>query len=185
MDRAIIIASGPSLTAGDAEVVMASGWPVIAVNSSWQRVPRCDVIYAGDLEWWEACYHGIDSLAQKWTCNVLAAQRYCLQLHTASGAYNSGARAIAFAVEQGAKSLILLGFDCCIDAGSHWHGDHPSGLRNPDASSVKKWHRHFERLRPLLDTADIINCSRHTAIRTFRCLSLEDALRKESGGGGQ
>ncbi len=73
MDKAIVIASGPSLTPEDVRLAMASGWPVIAVNSSWQRVPGCDVIYAGDIEWWAANAHRIDSSAERWTCHALAA----------------------------------------------------------------------------------------------------------------
>lgn len=176
MDRAIVIASGPSLTREDAAQAMASGWPVIAVNSSWQSVPGCDVIYAGDLEWWAANYARIDSPAERWTCHALAAQRYHLKLHTASGSYNSGMRAIEFAVSQGAKRIAMLGFDCCTKAGTHWHGDHPDGLRNPDSDTPVRWLRHFERLRPLLARADIINCSRRTRLTLFRRLPLTEAL---------
>lgn len=177
MDKAIVIASGPSLTQEDAKLAMASGWPVIAVNSSWRMVPGCDVIYAGDIEWWTANHNRIDSSAERWTCHVLAAQRYHLKLHHASGPYNSGMRAIQFAASKGASRIVLLGFDCCTDADTHWHGDHPDGLRNPDAGSPAKWQQHFERLRPLMAHTDIINCSRRTRLTQFRRSDLTGALR--------
>lgn len=179
MDRAIIVASGPSLCAEDAAIASASGWPVIAVNSSWQRVPDCDVIYAGDLEWWAQNHQRIDSDAERWTCHALAAQRFRLNLHAARGAYNSGMRAIQFAVGQGARRILLLGFDCCTARGTHWHGDHPDGLRNPTPHTPDRWLRHFDTLRPLRDQADIINCSRHTRLTLFRCAGLREAIAQE------
>lgn len=176
MDRAIIFGSGPSLTQEDAEVAVSSGWPLITVNSSWQMVPGCDVIYAGDLEWWEHHHALITSDAARWTCHPLAAQRYRLKLHVARGSYNSGMRAIQFAVSQGARRILLLGFDCCTGYGTHWHGDHPAGLRNPTPDTPVRWLRHFESISCLRDAADIINCSRTTRLTQFRRMALADAL---------
>ncbi|WP_277972434.1 hypothetical protein [Pantoea agglomerans] len=181
MDRAIIFGSGPSLTAEDADVAASSGWPLITVNSSWQMVPDCDVIYAGDLEWWEQNYALITSDAARWTCHPLAAQRYRLKLHVARGSYNSGMRAIQFAVSQGARRILLLGFDCCTRSGTHWHGDHPAGLRNPVPNTPARWLRHFESVACLRDVADIINCSRITRLTQFRRMALTDALALPSG----
>ncbi len=179
MKQAIILASGPSLTRGDAAVAMASGWPVIAVNSTWQMVPDCDVIYAGDPEWWAYWHARILSPAQRWTCSPDAARRFGLHLHAARGVYNSGMRAIQFAAGQGATRIILLGFDGSTALGTHWHGEHPAGLRNPSADSRWRWAKHFAQLRPLCDRVDIINCSRYTALTLFRRQSLQAALTGE------
>lgn len=175
MERAIILASGPSLCEEDAAAAMASGWPVIAVNSSWQLVPDCDVIYAGDLEWWRAFQAGITSAAERWTCHPLAASQFNLHLHTATGSYNSGQRAIQFAASQGAKQILLLGFDCSLDGGTHWHGEH-GGLRNPTDQSIQRWQRHFLALAQQLGDIDIINCSRRTSLTCFSRKTLQVAL---------
>lgn len=53
MHTAIICASGPSLTHDDSLTAINTGFPVIAVNSSWRAVPGCSHIYAGDLRWWD------------------------------------------------------------------------------------------------------------------------------------
>ena len=176
MDRAVVLASGPSLSLADVNAARLSGWPVIAVNSTWRMAPDCDVIYAGDWEWWEMYHAQITSPAARWTCHIDAAQRYRLNLHVAYGAYNSGMRAIQFAADQGAKRIALLGFDCSVEAGTHWHGDHPAGLRNPTPHSPAKWLAHFDALKPLLSTTDIINCSRCSRLMLFRRLPLSAAL---------
>lgn len=176
MDRAVILASGPSLVQGDISVVMASGWPVIAVNSTWQAAPGCDVIYAGDIEWWKYWHSRIDSKAERWTCHAQAARCYGLKLHAASGCYNSGMRAIQFASERGARRIVLLGFDCSTRHGTHWHGDHPAGLRNPGDGSQERWQGHFAGLVNQLAGAEVINCSRYTALTLFRRQSLAQAL---------
>ncbi|MDK1707024.1 hypothetical protein QOM18_01690 [Serratia marcescens] len=176
MDKAIVLGSGPSLCVADVDSAMASGWPVIAVNSTWRMAPGCDVIYAGDREWWDEYHAHITSPAARWTCHPGAAARYRLLLHVAQGAYNSGMRAVQFAAAQGAKRIILLGFDCSVEAGTHWHGDHPAGLRNPTPGSPAKWQAHFEALTPLLSTTEIINCSRYSRLTLFRRLPLAAAL---------
>lgn len=180
MDRAVILASGPSLVQEDIVAAMTSGWPVIAVNSTWQAVPDCDVIYAGDIEWWDYWHSRIESSAERWTCHAGAASRYGLKLHAATGCYNSGMRAVQFAYQQGARRIILLGFDCSTLHGTHWHGDHPAALRNPGEGSEERWLRHFSGLDNQLAGADIVNCSRYTALTLFRRRSLVRMLAEDA-----
>lgn len=175
MDRAIVLASGPSLCAEDVATALASGWPVIAVNNTWQLAPGCAVIYAGDVEWWEKYRTVIDSPAERWTCHPRAAQQFGLHFHVAKGAYNSGQRAIQFAAGQGAQRVVLLGFDCSLSDGTHWHGDH-IGLRNPSSQSVQRWQRHFTELAASLAHISIINASRSTSLTCFPKQPLSAAL---------
>lgn len=180
MDAAIICASGPSLTITDCAAACRSGLPVIAVNSSWRAAPGCTHIYAGDLRWWDANIDLLPSSASRWTCNYRAHKRYGLNLFDTDTrwAFNSGQRSILFAASQGAKNIILLGFDCSINGSSHWHGDHV-GLDNPTAESVTRWRGEFaSTARVLAGKVNIINSSRQTALKCFRCLSLEEALHE-------
>ena len=88
---------------------------------------------------------------------------------------NSGAGAIAMAVKAGASRVILLGYDCQKTGGqAHWHGDHPAGLGN--AGSMPKWPEQFKRLAESIEDAEIINCSRETALTAFPRGELESAL---------
>ncbi len=81
-----------------------------------------------------------------------------------------------FAHWLGAMRIILLGFDCSISNGSHWHGDH-TALDNPTAANVKRWHGEFARVAAQLrESVNIINSSRQTALNCFRRLPLEAAI---------
>ena len=95
---------------------------------------------------------------------------------------NSGAGAINFAAHSGATRILLLGYDCEHTNGKkHWHGDHPRQLGN--ANMIHKWGIHFDRLKESLPAnVEIINCSRHTALKHFERQSLEEALSSGSGG---
>lgn len=164
----VCIASGPSLTAEDCEAVRRTGMPAIAVNSSWKAAPFAHVVYGGDLAWWDAYGREIDTPAEKWTCTRQAAQRHGINLHVAHGPYNSGMRAIQFAIERGAARILLLGYDCTLAFGVHWHGAHEA-TGNPDEARVKMWHRQFASVAALAQAArcEVVNCSRHTELRAF------------------
>lgn len=174
----ICIASGPSLTADDCTLARDSGHPIIAVNTSFKAIPDCQYIYAADFSWWEKHYREIQTSAELWTSSVSAAIHHRLNFfsHPDNESFNSGQRAIQLAVQQGARRIILLGYDCDIEAGTHWHGDHPSALKNPDNVSVSRWHVEFSRLVPLLDKVEILNCSRRSALTCFPISTFETAL---------
>lgn len=88
---------------------------------------------------------------------------------------NSGAGAILFATQLGAKKIILLGVDCKHSGGAtHWHGDHPKGLAN--AGNVNKFASQFEKVKAQLHNIDVVNCSRSTNLNAFRRANLEDEL---------
>jgi hypothetical protein len=87
---------------------------------------------------------------------------------------NSGAGAILLAAYFGAERIILLGYDCSVEHGSHWHGNHPEGLGN--CESVGHWQRYFAEVNRLLPHVEIINSSRRTALDIWPRVPLEDAL---------
>ena len=91
---------------------------------------------------------------------------------------NSGAGCVALAAVAGARRAIMLGYDCQKTNGlTHWHGSHPRGLG--DAGSMPKWPGQFERLKSKWGgTLDIVNCSRQTALKSFRRGVLEEELTK-------
>lgn len=168
------IASGPSLTAADCALVAAAGMPTVAVNSSWQRARFADVIYAADPAWWDHNKHLIDVPADLWSSYQSADTKYGINKHPVPpGPHNSGQRAIQFAIERGAARVLLLGYDCSIAAGTHWHGDHEK-TKNPDAARCAIWLSQFAMIER--KQAEIINCSRETALACFPRMPLEQAL---------
>lgn len=169
-----VISSGPSLAPEDCQAVERAGLPTIAVNSSWKLARFCEVIYAGDSAWWEAYGAEIDIPAERWTHNPNAANAMGIQ---ASGkgqsVLNSGYRAIELAISFGAARVLLLGFDCSVRNGTHWHGDHDK-TKNPDARRCAEWLNHFGRLAR--HGAEVINCSRETALTCFPRMPIEEVL---------
>jgi hypothetical protein len=181
----VVIGSGPSLTAEDCSTVESSGLPTIAVNSSWKAARFCDVIYGGDMCWWDAYASEIDIDAERWSCTPQAVSKHGLSYHKAWGRYNSGMRAIQFAIAEGASRVILLGFDGNVDSGTHWHGDHTK-TGNPDFKKCREWMGQFSMVASEAVNSDveIINCSRSTSIVAFRTGDLGEELKRKHVPGG-
>ncbi|WP_234300414.1 motility associated factor glycosyltransferase family protein [Rahnella aceris] len=174
----ICIASGPSLVADDCARSVDSGCQIIAVNSSWMAVPDCQHIYAADFAWWDHYHDTLKTNAKLWTQSQRASIRFGVKLFKPEdcGPFNSGQRAIQLAAHLGAKRIILLGYDCTLANGAHWHGNHPDTMHNPIPREVIRWHSDFSSLGVMLPDVEIINASRHTALTCFPRSTIEAAL---------
>lgn len=173
-----ICASGPSLMPDDCKKVIASGISVIAVNSSWKAIPGCSYIFSADLPWWDVNIDQVPDVPERWSSSAKACRKHDVNhfVPPYHGAFNSGQRAILFAEKLNATHIILLGFDCSIRYGVHWHGRHEN-LTNPDQTQVERWKAQFSRVADYLEgKVDIINCSRQTALTCFKRMPLEDVL---------
>lgn len=176
----VCIASGPSLTAEDCDLVLESGLPTIAVNCSWEIANFAHVIYAGDPQWWVAHHDSINVSANKWSCSASTCDRYRdvnlfkvgNQAHIIG--WNSGMRAIELAKYFGASKVILLGYDCSVKNGIHWHGPHIK-TNNPNEAICLKWQKQFARIKKEIGVP-VINCSRYTELTCFEKSTLEDEL---------
>jgi len=87
---------------------------------------------------------------------------------------NSGSAAISLAAHLGAKRIILLGFDMCLDPKrvSHWHGGHGTGRKPPN------FNRHLTGFPKIKEDAQemdiqIINASPNSAILEFPKVPVE------------
>lgn len=194
----VCIASGPSVTLEDCELVRA--WRaeglhhrVIVINTTYQLAPWADLLYACDERWWSMYYeHVCASFAgQLWTQDSGSASRLKLLKHVRSEARaglskipgvvhdgeNSGYQAVGLAYMTGAKRIILLGYDM-QDHGikMHWHGDHPKHLKA--FPRYECWIRNFKTLADDLRkmNVDVVNATRRTALKCFPQLPLEKVL---------
>lgn len=180
MNTWVCVASGPSLTREDCTLIEESQLPVIAVNSSWEMIPGCQYVYAGDHTWWAANFNDVPADKCRFTSVHATATQFSINYFEppVRGSFNSGQRAILLAKHLGAKRIILLGYDCSLKAGIHWHGKHERGLRNPDADSLKRWRGEFRQVLPVVGEGNIINCTRHTELDMFQVGNLEEELCK-------
>lgn len=178
----VCIASGPSLTKHDCDRVKRSGLTTIAVNSSHKLAGFAAIAYAGDKCWWDNYGAAVPESMHKVTCTAQAAHVHKIELHRCYGEYNSGMRAIQYAIEKGAAKVLLLGYDCSLANGKHWHGDHDK-TDNPDAVKVRSWHRHFNYVASLAKSKNVqvINCSAYTELKCFVRQELAEALGKNNG----
>lgn len=93
---------------------------------------------------------------------------------------NSGFQALNLAVQFGARRILLVGFDMTVSGGSHWHGDHGSGLTNPDDAKVNGWRATLDAAANDLSAmrVSVVNCSAVSALRAYPKMSLEEAMRQ-------
>ena len=139
------------------------------------------IIHAGDFAWWQVNHSEVPRNIDKWTCSPSAAKRFKLNLHTpqVKGGYNSGSRAIQFAIEKGAKKILLLGYDCSVKKGIHWHGPHENRLlSNPSPARCKQWAKQFHQVAGIANNkkVSVINCSRFTALTCFEKSQITQVL---------
>lgn len=173
---AVIIASGPSLTAEQVNHAKGKAF-VIVVNNSYQLAPWADLLYACDEEWWD--YYRPEFSGLKYTINENAAKKYNLNLigHNTNIKFstdknliatncNSGFQAINLAYHLGFRNLYLLGFDY-KKTGEHWHGRHPGAMDK--FPNMNRWVTKISKAKPEMDAAGlkIINCSPDSAIECF------------------
>jgi len=92
---------------------------------------------------------------------------------------NSGFQAVNLAAQTGAARIALVGFDMTISAGVHWHGRHKPGLNNPGHLVIDGWRRGLDAMAPKLAALgiEVVNCSAQSALKAYRHMSLEEALR--------
>ncbi|CBG89349.1 hypothetical protein [Citrobacter rodentium] len=176
-------ASGPSLTLADCQLLYEAEIPIIAVNDSWRVAPFCSAIYAADFAWWREHASKIPVTAARWCGSRYTAIHFGISyLQTAiPGSFNSGQRAIELAATLGASRILLLGYDCSLKRGIHWHGAHAAGrLRNPTHESVIAWQGEFSRLAAACSGVEIVNCSRDTSLKCFQRERLETAIERLS-----
>lgn len=180
----VCIASGPSLTREDCELVRASGHATVVTNTTFRLAPWATVLMAHDRKWWEMNHADVAATfaghkvigGTRGQC--YGAQSLALMRFRPFG--NSGAAAVSLAVLAGSKKVVMLGYDCQHTGGkTHWHGDHPPGLGN--AGSVARWAPKFAQLAEYARRSGcaVVNASRETALTMFPRVALEEVFEVE------
>jgi hypothetical protein len=175
--EAVIMGSGPSLTAEDCELVRtwrtsAEGRAVIVTNSTFRIAPWADVLFAMDKKWWrnspDACTFAGLKVCVGDVCRQVT--------HVRLGACgNSGCGAMLYAHSTGARRLILLAFDGMAHGNkAHWHPDHPKPLGN--AGSWRAWPHQMDSALKRLPKSVVVNASRWTVYKRPPRVVLEEAL---------
>lgn len=153
MSKVFIVAGGPSVASQDTELLR--GHRVIAINSSWQRVPFAEILFFGDGRWWRK--YGQDVLAgfagRIVTCAEEERHPRLEKLHrkftpglsndpsTVAVLRTSLTGALNLAVHMGFRSIVLLGADgkAGPDGRMHHHAEYDGVLAaSADFASQRK-----------------------------------------------
>lgn len=177
--RAVVIGTGPSLTATDCRIVKewrtrADDKPkaVIVVNDAWMRAPWADHLYACDFGWWQYSYSALHDTfkGMLWSINT-SPRSYGTKLIPDLGLadHGSGMQAVRLAEHLGALDVALLGFDWGRDDEGALHAgpDYPEPMSNVDdyATAVETKFK-----------MPITNCSRETKLTWYPRKPLVDWL---------
>ena len=182
MTRALIIATGPSLTQLDVDLGMGECDFVIAVNDAYRMARRADILYACDLPWWHYHESSTRDMKARWTTSAEAADYYGLNHipgrfegtfdttgHGIVYGSNSGFQALNLAYALGHREALLLGFDMGHDSSEpkHFFGSHPPAVENP--SPWPAMIDAFNRAAPVIKAAGmtVVNASRRTRLKCF------------------
>ncbi len=191
----VVLGCGPSLDAADVEYCRGRA-RVMAINTAFTVAPWADVLFATDWKWWRwhaeatATFPGLkytvrDRSKRRWYPDAtpltavigsdFQTDPSCLGTPSI-GQSCSGYLALNLAVHLGAARILLLGYDLCRDdrGRSHFFGEHPDGIKPPLSGFVAAFQALVAPLRKLGVT--VVNCSRHTVLKTFPRQSLREAL---------
>ena len=165
---------------------------MIAVNDAARLVPRAEVLYACDADWWD--YHdGVPGFegerwsthdAQSndktglWYLNLVAGSTergFSADPAVINYGQNSGFQAVNFAILAGAKYIVLVGFDMRDDKPRHFFGDHPAPLRN--TTGYRTFIREFEYAAQRMPPGvAIVNATPDSELACFDYVELKHAL---------
>jgi len=190
----VVMASGPSMNAQDAETVREAGVKTITVNTTFKLAPWADAHYTNDDDWLALHIAEMRATAKGeiWTGHTAAALRHnvrscafdrnLMDLSLTPGVLgwggNSGFAAINLAVQFGAHRIVLLGFDQQWQGNwPRWHGRHPDQLQN-QRPGFARWAIAYKAMAVTAKAAGIhiVNASRETSLKCFPRMDLKDAL---------
>ena len=182
---AVVIASGPSLTAEDVYLVAAyralHPCVVLVTNTSFRAAPWADVLFFHDWRWWEVHQAEVKRSFPGLKVTI-AASRDPAVISLAGLAFdaylNAGGGAISLALLGGCQRVICLGLDAQVgpQGQTHWHGSHPKPCG--DAVSLPIWAEKFADLARVAQArgVPVLNASRTTALDCFPRVTLEEVL---------
>jgi hypothetical protein len=188
--RAAIIASGPSLTAEQVDVVRRAGIKTVAVNDAYRMAPWADVLYFCDAQWWSwhkaalAGWQGeivrLESPEHDFGDPRIKVLRNCgtdgftEQRDGVMNGLGSGYQALHMVAHRGASEIYLLGFDCkTVNGKKHFFGEHPNRSNQP----LEQWVIRFNGLASILKAKGVrvINCTPGSALTCFPMMDINDA----------
>ena len=128
-----VLGGGPSVQAFDIDLLKPI--KTIGCNDAYKFGPEVvDILLFGDEKWYRYHQRGLGLFTNLivTNCEKLSGEEHVLRLPRKSSGFhvdalgwngNTGASAINLALLMGARTIVLVGFDMCLDSGgnSNWH----------------------------------------------------------------
>lgn len=192
---AAIVASGPSAKSAPVDL-LRDRIHVIAINESYRLVPFAEILYSCDYAWWQRhkgmrSFEGLRLSHDLRACNEFGLSRVMIEQVSSNDLLldrpsyvgaggNSGFQALNLVMQFGATGIMMIGIDCSLDHGQHWHGRHPSPMSNPAESNVQRWRKAFDGSAARIAALgiDVVNCSMLSTLTQYPKLSVAEALER-------
>lgn len=183
MRTVAICGGGPSMTKKVADAVLAAGVYSIVTNNTWKLAPTADALFAADADWWlirdPRVSPDLDQFkGERFVCEKQRVREATyVKPRAITVGSNSALQAAYYAMDKGAKRLLLCGIDLRDDEITHWHGQH-QGLNNPTETTFCLCRKTWDDFSKLKDRPEVINCSMRSAVECFPKMTIEDALNE-------
>lgn len=174
MDKTwVVVGSGPSLTQDDVNYVRGKAH-VIVCNTAWRLAPWADVLVGCDPAWWDAHPEAQAFAGEKFSPKQVKYNHVSWWIPPGFRlGQNTGLYGMHFAKCRGAERIVLLGFDMHAKGGTHFFGDHPAGLSNPNRYIFEN---HLQQFEAWTSDAEVINCTPQSALKRFVSKELKNTL---------
>lgn len=190
-----IIGSGPSAKQAPVEL-LRDRIHTIAINNSYKLAPWAEILYSCDYAWWQhnkgaRDFAGLRLAHDFRACNEFGLQRIMIEkvgandllldqpTYVGAGG-NSGFQAFNLAIQFGVAAIMLIGIDCSLDHGMHWHGNHTMPMSNPMHINVVRWATAFEGAAARVKSlgVDVVNCSPISKLAAYPKMTIAEALER-------
>lgn len=191
------------MTSQQVDVARSKGFELYACNNAIIMAPDAALLYAVNYRWWKHYHEQVKTLpCEKWTTNRLAADEFGLNWIAEKNApglsqdrdiihhgHGSGFSLVSMAYRNGAKRIILLGYDLKYSqdydgrnrqpgsAPRHFFGEYPSAMQHWPTVKVKNG-VHVELVEMYREVkrqglVEIINATPDSAIDCFDQVEIE------------
>lgn len=164
---AVVLCTGPSLTQADVDYCRGKA-KVVAVSDAIFMAPWADAMVAYDKGWWKA-HPEVAYAGPKYMHHPERVPGLEVELFLPGGGHSGTLGVLVADRLFKPERIILLGADM---KGSHFFGEHKSGLRNTQPHRFTQMRRQFAALRKL----PVVNCTVGSALTCFPRVSLEESL---------
>lgn len=195
---AAVVAGGPSVRNQDLSI-LKDRMHVSVVNESHRLCPWAEILYSCDGSWWRLKQIEIEKFkglkvgfetsgisnvknitikkisADNWNNDLLLTEPGLV----GSGG-NSGFQLMNLITQMGVSGIAMIGIDCNLSGGVHWHGRHPDQLRNPDEAVIKSWKKNLDAVALEFKKikVDVVNCSPVSMLENYPKMTVNQMLER-------